>query len=292
MKLLVISMLVVGAFAAPQGYSLTEPSGLGLSVSEGHISSEGIKGVGTGNLLAASVSTSIESSESDIDVEFPSIAGLAPDSESSSTGVVKATVSGTTSDGSVDCQAGEVRHVDGSCVVPEITRKVFVVSVPKQQQGRTEALPNLPPPRVEHNVLFVRLPEGGVGLEPIVVPPPRQENIIYVLSKQGDQAQRVIEVPAHPPTEPEIYFVNYDEGENPTLPGGVDLQTALGSAVAAGGQHLGSRAKDEDHSIDGVNTSTDLAVSGDFHSGFGVAEAGRDVFSDAAADNKGLYSAP
>lgn len=134
------------------------------------------------------------------------------------------------------CKEGEVRHVDGSCIVPEITRKVYVVSVPKQTPQSSDSLPDLPPPRVDHNILFVRLPEGGVGPDPIIVPPPRQDNIVYVLSKRNQNGQRVIEVPAPPPSEPEIYFVNYDDGENPTLPGGLDLETALGSAVEANGQ--------------------------------------------------------
>lgn len=134
------------------------------------------------------------------------------------------------------CKGGEVRHINGLCIVPEITRKVFVVSVPKQAPRPSDSLPDIPPPRVDHNILFVRLPEGGVGPDPIVVPPPRQDNIVYVLSKNSQNGQRVIEVPAPPPSEPEIYFVNYDDGENPTLPGGVDLQTALASALEANGQ--------------------------------------------------------
>merc|ERR1739838_612673 len=50
-----------------------------------------------------------------------------------------------------------------------------------------------------------------------------------------DGGQRVIEVPAGPASNPEVYFVNYGPGENPQLPGGVNLQTALGAAAAPGG---------------------------------------------------------
>ncbi|XP_027210096.2 keratin, type II cytoskeletal I [Penaeus vannamei] len=136
------------------------------------------------------------------------------------------------------CRDGEVLHVDGTCVIPEITRKVYLFSVPEQEQAVGPA-PSIPPPAVEHNILFVRLPEEGPAPEPIVLPPPRQNNIVYVLNKQDEQVQRVIEVPAQPQADPEIYFVNYQEGENPTLPIGVDLETALSSAAAAGGQVLG-----------------------------------------------------
>ncbi|XP_042889890.1 H/ACA ribonucleoprotein complex subunit GAR1-like [Penaeus japonicus] len=136
------------------------------------------------------------------------------------------------------CRDGEVLHVDGTCAIPEITRKVYLFNVPEQEQA-VGPPPSIPPPAVEHNILFVRLPEEGPAPEPIVVPPPRQNNIVYVLNKQGEQVQQVIEVPAPPQADPEIYFVNYQEGENPTLPLGVDLETALGSAAAAGGLVLG-----------------------------------------------------
>ncbi|XP_037791973.1 uncharacterized protein LOC119587292, partial [Penaeus monodon] len=136
------------------------------------------------------------------------------------------------------CRDGEVLHVDGTCVIPEITRKVYLFTVPEQEQS-VGPPPSIPPPAVEHNILFVRLPEEGPAPEPIVLPPPRQNNIVYVLNKQDQQVQRVIEVPAQPQSDPEIYFVNYQDGENPTLPIGVDLETALSSAAAAGGQVLG-----------------------------------------------------
>nr|XP_027217931.1 uncharacterized protein LOC113810452 [Penaeus vannamei] len=117
---------------------------------------------------------------------------------------------------------------------------VFVYDAPEQSQQPSGPPPSVPPPRVDHNILFVRLPEGGAGPEPIIVPPPRQENIVYVLNKNdGAGGQRVIEVTAPPATNPEVYFVNYEEGENPTLPIGVDLETALNAAASAGGQVIG-----------------------------------------------------
>ncbi|XP_069992922.1 peroxidase-like protein 2 isoform X1 [Penaeus vannamei] len=136
------------------------------------------------------------------------------------------------------CQEGEVLHVDGTCVTPEVTRKVYLFNVPEQERAVGPA-PSIPPPAVDHNILFVRLPEEAPAPDPIVLPPPRQNNIVYVLNKQEEQAQRVIEVPAQPQADPEIYFVNYQDGENPTLPLGVDLETALSAAAAAGGQVLG-----------------------------------------------------
>ncbi|XP_042885041.1 probable H/ACA ribonucleoprotein complex subunit 1 [Penaeus japonicus] len=94
-------------------------------------------------------------------------------------------------------------------------------------------------PKVENNILFVRVPEDAPPSEPIIVPPPKQTNVVYVLNKQEEEAQQVIEVTPHPAADPEIYFVNYQEGENPTLPLGVDLETALSVASAAGGEVIG-----------------------------------------------------
>ncbi|XP_042219235.1 uncharacterized PE-PGRS family protein PE_PGRS54-like [Homarus americanus] len=133
------------------------------------------------------------------------------------------------------CKEGEVLNVFGSCVVPTVSRQVFLFTIPEQPESYGPS-PEIPPPRVEHNILFIRTPEGGQGPEPIIVPPPRQQHVVYVLNKQSDQSQRVIEVPAPPSENPEVYFVNYGEGDNPTLPGGIDFQTALNSAIQGDGQ--------------------------------------------------------
>ncbi|XP_063593899.1 uncharacterized protein LOC134770898 [Penaeus indicus] len=136
------------------------------------------------------------------------------------------------------CGEGQVKHVDGSCVTPEVKSRVFVYDVPANvaEVSKPEYIPE---PKVERNIIFVRLPEGAQGPEPIVVPPPQQQHVVYVLNKQSEQDQRVIEVPAPPPSNPEVFFVNYAEGENPTLPNGVDLQTALSSASQGNGQVVG-----------------------------------------------------
>ncbi|XP_047487236.1 pupal cuticle protein 36-like [Penaeus chinensis] len=137
------------------------------------------------------------------------------------------------------CQDGQILHVDGSCVTPVITRKVYLYDAPEVPAGPGGPPPSVPPPKVEHNILFVRVPEAAPPPEPIIVPPARQENVVYVLNKQEEESQQVIEVTPHPASDPEIYFVNYQEGENPTLPLGVDLETALSVASAAGGDVIG-----------------------------------------------------
>merc|ERR1711970_1716058 len=135
----------------------------------------------------------------------------------------------------ITCGEGEVLNVDGSCSRPVVTRNIFVYAAPEQPR----AIPGpveVPPPKVDYNIVFVRAPEGNAAQDPIIVPPPQQRTLVYVLSKKPeDGGQRVIEVPAGPASNPEVYFVNYGPGENPQLPGGVNLQTALGAAAAPGG---------------------------------------------------------
>lgn len=133
------------------------------------------------------------------------------------------------------CKEGQVLHVDGKCVKPRVLQRAFVYDVPSTVAALNGSK-HIVEPKVERNMIFVRLPDGPLEPEPIVIPPPRQEHVLYVLNKQSEQGQRVIEVSTSPPSDPEVVFVNYAEGENPTLPGGVDLQTALGSASPKEGQ--------------------------------------------------------
>ncbi|XP_045581427.2 uncharacterized protein [Procambarus clarkii] len=150
--------------------------------------------------------------------------------------------SGLTSGGSGfsggGCGSGQLRHVDGSCVTPQVTRNLYVYNVP-QATPIVGPRPNIPPPRVEHNIVFIRTPENGPGQEPIVVPPPQRKNVVYVLNKRPVHDQKVIHVPTPEQQSPEVFFVNYGEGENPTLPSGEDLQSALRSAAQGGGNVIG-----------------------------------------------------
>lgn len=137
-----------------------------------------------------------------------------------------------------NCGGGKVRHVDGRCVTPQVSDRVFLYDAPSNEVSVSPPL-YVPRPKVERNIVFVRLPDAAQGPEPIVIPPPRQKHVLFVLNKQSEQRQKVIEVPAPPPPNPEVFFVNYAKGENPTLPIGVDLQTALNSASQGGGQVVG-----------------------------------------------------
>ncbi|XP_037791916.1 ATP-dependent RNA helicase A-like [Penaeus monodon] len=141
--------------------------------------------------------------------------------------------------GSGGCGPGQVLHVDGRCVTPIVNRKVYLYDAPSAPSIAHGPPPYIPEPTIDTNIVFIRTPEGGQGPDPIVVPPPQQRHVLYVLNKQTQQGQEVIEVPAPPATSPEVYFVNYADGENPVLPSGVDLQTALNAASQGGGQVIG-----------------------------------------------------
>lgn len=137
------------------------------------------------------------------------------------------------------CGGGKIKNTDGSCAFPKLTKNVYVFTSPEVKHPYVPPQ-SLPPPEVEHNVVFIRTPDAGGPPEPIVIPPPRQENVVYVLSKKEQEVPKVIEVPGDGPQTPQVYYVNYDEGDNPILPGGFDLQSALSAAVDGGGVAIDS----------------------------------------------------
>jgi len=122
----------------------------------------------------------------------------------------------------------------GGAGEPQITRNLFLFAAPPQAQVDVNPA-SLPPRKVHHNFVFIRASNGFGGAKPIVAPAPEQKTLVYVLSKRpGAQNQEVIEVP-HNPTQPEVFFVNYDnEGDNTQLPGGVSLQEALSQSAQQG----------------------------------------------------------
>ncbi|XP_047487179.1 uncharacterized protein LOC125037988 [Penaeus chinensis] len=272
--LVIISLFATAAFAAPQGYSLTAPSRPGLQLGSATSTLELSSSPAISDNLSPVGEQSVGAG---VSAEAPQTLALGAEGHTEGVHTVKETIiineaSTSGSNGTTACKEGEILHVDGSCVVPVITRKVFIFNVPQQEPENNSTLPELPPLKVEHNILFVRLPEAGEGPEPIIVPPPKQNNIVYVLNKQNEQTQRVIEVPAPPPSEPEIYFVDYKEGENPSLPGGVDLLSALGSASETGGEVIGviESSSDEDTPVVSSTVGLGDTGSGSLAAGSGV----------------------
>nr|XP_027237592.1 uncharacterized protein LOC113828774 [Penaeus vannamei] len=166
MRFLVLACaLVASATAAPQGYSLQRPTGSTLSTGPGQTAGSGLSvGSGAGHGVAGGI---VIGSGHGVGSGVSTGAGLGGLSVGSGQGVGTGISGGT---GILEpCGEGQIRHVDGSCVTPVVNRKVYVFDVP-EQKGPIGPPPSVPPPRVDHNILFVRLPEEGEGPEPIVIP--------------------------------------------------------------------------------------------------------------------------
>ena len=127
-----------------------------------------------------------------------------------------------------DCVDGEVPNVDGTCEKPVITKNFFLYAAPPREY-EPPAPPRLPKPRVNYNVVFIRNPKQPEDLDPIVIPPPEQKTLVYILNKENSIDQDVIHVPRGPIRRPEVFYINYEEGDNPNLPFGIDFEAALDS---------------------------------------------------------------
>uniref|UniRef100_A0A2P2IG78 Protein FAM98A-like n=1 Tax=Hirondellea gigas TaxID=1518452 RepID=A0A2P2IG78_9CRUS len=144
----------------------------------------------------------------------------------------------------VSCPPGQVPRGDGSCATPIVTRNLFLYDAPAVKVTYGPA-PDIPDPRVYYNLVFIRTPLPKPGPKPIVAPPPQQKTVVYILNKRPEpQEHEVIEIDVKP-TQPEVYFVNYNEGENVDLPGGIDLKTALSQSVNDGEIIDGSDGDDD-----------------------------------------------
>lgn len=229
--LLSMPLLVAATYAAPQGYGQPSFPDPGISLEQGY----GIP-----------ADTDFQTEAKDVMYGSETSAGI--------------------------CRNGEILHADGTCAFPVITRNIFVYNAPKRPRQANKPRPNIPPPKAYLNIIFVRLPEREES-EPIIIPPPNQKSIVYVLNKNngGNFRQEVIEVAGPPPKAPEVYFVNYKEGENPTLPIGVDLKTALRGATETGGHIIDGLEKinNAEHNTGLQDTLLSSSVSDDLKIGKG-----------------------
>ena len=169
----------------------------------------------------------------------------------------------------------------------QITKNLFLYSAPAQavQSGGTRTVAN---PKVNVNYVFVRTQNSVGGSNSVVVPPPKQKTLVYVLNQRaGAQSQQVIEVPSAP-VKPEVFFVNYDQGDDTQLPGGVSLQQALsqsqqqGQVIGGGGFSSGGGFSPGG----GFSTGGGGFSSGGFSSG-GISSGG---FSSGGISSGGFSS--
>ncbi|KAA0184883.1 Cuticle Protein Tweedle [Hyalella azteca] len=135
---------------------------------------------------------------------------------------------------SSSCGHRLARRVDGKCVVPKVSKDVYLFKAPRHQTPIIKPPKYIPRPKVHYNFVFVKTPDAVAGPKPVIVPPPKQKTLVYLLSQKPSAVdQDIIEVP-HQPSPPEVFFVQYEDGDNTLLPGGIDLQTALGQSAGAG----------------------------------------------------------
>merc|ERR1712002_1229037 len=175
MHLLIISALVASSLAipSPQGYSLPTPSGGGFS-SGGFGSSSGgfTSGGSSGGFTSGGSSGGF--------ISGGSSGGFVSGGSSSGFG-------GGFGGGVTSCGEGQVLHVDGTCVTPQVTRNVYVFAAP-QQQFQPGPPPQIPQPKVNYNIVFVRTPENAQGQEPIV-DLPHNKRLWYMYSARSKQSR-------------------------------------------------------------------------------------------------------
>lgn len=132
----------------------------------------------------------------------------------------------------INCGPHKVANRKGVCVEPIVTNSLFVFGTPPR--AAYNGHPIAPKPKISHNVIFVYTPNKLRQKEPIVIAPPQQKTIVYVLTKSPHAAPKVIQTPAYPKERPEVFYVNYDEKDNPLL-AGVPLQEVLALKDKRGG---------------------------------------------------------
>ena len=127
------------------------------------------------------------------------------------------------------CGKDEILKSDGTCIKPEVLTKVFAFVAPKTKPRPIKKV-EIPKPKVDHRVVFVKAPVRPEQPDPIIAPAPKSETNIYVLSKNEPLIRRVIEAPEQPLVEPKINYLAYEEGQNLPKVHGFDLQSIFSNA--------------------------------------------------------------
>ena len=120
---------------------------------------------------------------------------------------------------------GETKQRNGSCAPAEVTRKISLHSAPKILENGLQGMHSNP--KLHYNFVVVKVPKADENSKHPVVPPPQQKTHIFVLNKETEsENQEYINTPSQH-VESKVFFINYKEGDNPDLPGGIKLQEAL-----------------------------------------------------------------
>jgi len=142
----------------------------------------------------------------------------------------------TFSDG---CPAGQVM-TGGSCQAAQITKNIYLYAGQEQAAVAASKAIIKANPKVNLNFVFVKTAGSVAASAPVVVPPPKQKTLVYVLNRRVAAGKGEVINLDSKPTKPQVYFVNYEEGDTADLPGGVTLQEALSQSVQQGQTIQGS----------------------------------------------------
>ena len=152
------------------------------------------------------------------------------------------------------CGRGQVLKADGSCTEPVVSQKIFAFVAPPTP-APVFNIPDLPDPKVNQAVVFVRTPDAPEQPDPIIVPAPQQQTSVYVLTKNTPLVQKVIEAPASPAAAPEVHYVAYNDGDSLEEVDGHNLRAAFSNAEVggsvAGFDNNDSRGSDENNAFGG-----------------------------------------
>lgn len=129
--------------------------------------------------------------------------------------------------GPKSCGPGKALDATGACVTAVVSRDIFVYKAPILPQPPVGPPPEVPTPELKYDVVFVHAPEAPEEPEPLVVPGAKRKTLIYVLAKNGQLQQRVVQVPQQKDEDPEVYYVGYNDHDNPVLHDGLTLQDVL-----------------------------------------------------------------
>ncbi|XP_071543441.1 uncharacterized protein [Panulirus ornatus] len=234
MKLLIlVSLIAAGAADTVRSYVPPPYSGAGHSVGGSGFVSSGSGFVSGGSGFGSSSSRFVSGGSSfgfdSSDEVFSGVGGISVGGGGITFG------SGVSGGG---CGPGQVRHVDGNCVVPQVTRNLYVFNGP-EVEPIVGPPPQIPLPQVRHNVILVHASDSNVRQNTFVVPPAEERNTLYILQRTPEVEQEVIHLPETQKPTPDVFFVNYRDGDNPTLPTGEKLQDALVAASQGGSRVIG-----------------------------------------------------
>ena len=144
------------------------------------------------------------------------------------------------------CLAGQLIR-GNRCVSPTVNRNIFIFGRDTASESKSILQTELPLPRIDYNIIFVRSSPTKTNRQ-VAPSHVQKKTVVYVLEEEEEYAEDIFEVQSYPDADPEVYYVKVRPGENPQLPGGIDLD--LQSAFSHSAPSLIGINKDLESSIE------------------------------------------